>query len=520
MGRQLMRTNAVFPFRTALSTCCTVFTIAMVLVFPLMIHNAYYDLTKTKLVTYAVCSALLILAALVCLIGSWVTKKERPARGFFRSLSVSDWAMTGFWICCGMSCIVSNDPKGSFWGSQARMFGFALVTMFFVVYFLLSRFYKQSQATVFALLIGCSAVGLIGIFNHFGADPFSLLAQVPLEKRGMFISTLGNVNFFASFFCIMLPISAASFLYCTTAFSKVLYGTASAVSAGAVVCSNSDGAAIAVVLFFCALLFFSLRSRTRLRSFCLVTAIILFTLRVIGILQRFIPSAIELSPLSSWLAVSMGGFYLFVLALAGVGAAWFAARNTAGDALHRRWRLLWGIVCAAAFAAVIVSVLYFSFVDRQTPLGTLGAYLRIDDAWGTNRGYVWRCSLEAFRELPLPQILFGHGLDSVLSLLRGSYEQTVALYTFPFDSVHNEYLQYLVTIGVFGALCYAVYLISLLIRAVRSKNSWACVLAAGVFGYAVQAFFNLAQPATTPLFFCVAALVESALREQAKAKEK
>jgi O-antigen ligase len=81
------------------------------------------------------------------------------------------------------------------------------------------------------------------------------------------------------------------------------------------------------------------------------------------------------------------------------------------------------------------------------------------------------------------------------------------------DSAHNEYLQYLLTLGLVGLGAYLGLLGTLFLRAWRRGGGTAlnrAFLLGGV-SYAAQAFVNIAQPASTPLFFGVLGMLAGSL---------
>ena len=62
-----------------------------------------------------------------------------------------------------------------------------------------------------------------------------------------------------------------------------------------------------------------------------------------------------------------------------------------------------------------------------------------------------------------------------------------------FDSVHNEYLQYLVTIGIVGMIAYISLLVTVLARLIRKgkENPVVLSIAMAVICYGAQALVNI-----------------------------
>jgi len=170
--------------------------------------------------------------------------------------------------------------------------------------------------------------------------------------------------------------------------------------------------------------------------------------------------------------------------------------------------------------------------------------------------------MEAYSDFSVPQKLFGYGNESVKSIMTDRYyDDMMNAVGVIYDNAHNEYLQYLITTGIFGAVSYVGLLVTTggaLVRtavsgAVMNENESAsgqsagkrskekktprdsrvardssfardsrtgleCLLGYvadeggmiavlfGITGYAVQAFVNLNQSLTTPYIFLLVAM--------------
>ena len=76
--------------------------------------------------------------------------------------------------------------------------------------------------------------------------------------------------------------------------------------------------------------------------------------------------------------------------------------------------------------------------------GSLSNYIVFNNDWGTHRGYIWRTAIENYKNFPITQKILGHGPDTygIVSLFN-NLQESAALYGELYDSVHNEYLQFL-----------------------------------------------------------------------------
>ena len=165
------------------------------------------------------------------------------------------------------------------------------------------------------------------------------------------------------------------------------------------------------------------------------------------------------------------------------------------------------MVCSVLVIAGIVCAVIFSSVKAD-------GIFRFDDSWGNYRGYVWSRLVSTYKEFPLVNKLFGYGNESVKSIMTaGYYDEMISKVGVVYDNAHNEYLQYLVTTGVLGAVTYVGLIVSAFVSMIRTAFSssdydfCACIaVALGIASYAVQALFNLNQSLTTPYIFLLAAM--------------
>ena len=136
--------------------------------------------------------------------------------------------------------------------------------------------------------------------------------------------------------------------------------------------------------------------------------------------------------------------------------------------------------------------------------GVLKRYVVIDDEWGTHRGYIWRLGIENYREFSLLHKIFGYGPDTFgIMTVKNNYREMVERYNEIFDSAHNEYLQYFITIGPLGLISYLVLLVSSVMRLIKKAgdNPYVVAVAFAVVCYGAQAFVNINLPIATPVMW-------------------
>ena len=178
-------------------------------------------------------------------------------------------------------------------------------------------------------------------------------------------------------------------------------------------------------------------------------------------------------------------------------------------------QILAGIFVGLAALSVLSVFIYFSFIDKETDLGKFSKILRLNDQWGTHRGYAWIRGMELFRTNGIKNILVGSGPDTFGQLIKSVYRQDMLdRHGSVFDTAHNEFINYLVTTGVFGFISYVGIVISILIRGFKrvSKESTIFVALPAIISYCSQSIFNLATPIITPYVFLFFGIAEALIR--------
>ena len=151
---------------------------------------------------------------------------------------------------------------------------------------------------------------------------------------------------------------------------------------------------------------------------------------------------------------------------------------------ERKWtgcgvlRIIWLAIVIICILGVGYALFDVNVQGNTERYGALGGYLLFNDDWGTHRGYIWRNAMECFEQFPIMKKVFGFGPDTFGIVLLDKTQGNI--YGQIFDNAHNEYLHYLITVGITGLIAYLVFIISFIVRVIRK---------AGKNQYIVAAFF-------------------------------
>ena len=174
------------------------------------------------------------------------------------------------------------------------------------------------------------------------------------------------------------------------------------------------------------------------------------------------------------------------------------------------------LYCKKVFNDKIVS----SYTIKGDILNTLNLFgvskgnneenITIED-YGSGRITIWKNALKA-----VPKYFWlGSGIDTFGYVYS---QNNKGLY---YDKAHNEYLQILVTEGIFTLISYLSLLLLLFIDGVKSNNKLIWVLMMAFIGYALQAFLNISVNTVAPTFYIIMGMMAGLIsKEKVKGKLK
>ena len=153
--------------------------------------------------------------------------------------------------------------------------------------------------------------------------------------------------------------------------------------------------------------------------------------------------------------------------------------------------------------AYLFVLFYFSVVDKKTELGKWSGLLRINDEFGSYRGYIWRVVVEEFKDLSIIKKIFGIGPDVLYPLVYEKYGNDMYKVTNAYyDNAHNEILQYLITTGIAGVVTYISFLVVKVKKfiSLKGQSEYNKIIMCSCVCYFMQSFVNINQVVTTPMF--------------------
>lgn len=513
------------------------FLLYMLVIYPLALHDHYFDITYTK---YTVFKVGVILFAVIWAMGLVIVltginagdMKGRHAGGNAKVGTMdklkavicdgvygTDICMVLFFISGVMSFIMAEDKKNAFTGAQGRYCGLAFMILIFIMYIIVSARVSNMEkmwsliSMVFVLV--SSVTFIIAILQNIGFDPFKLLDGINRKQRNIYVSTFGNIDIFGSFICIALPLFMGLYVTEKSNIKRIVYGIGVFAGFMAFIPANADVVFAGVGAAIIAVLFATVYMERVDRLFELVMlgsggylGMVLLRM-LVGTNGAKITGFNRLAEHPALLVIIFA-VVLFIRLIIQV----YINRNKTeiyinenkGEVYINKQKNGTGIKLIIALAVVLISGIAVIIYGRKNNL----AMFDFNDKWGSYRGYIWRRVTGLYGELPFVQKIFGHGNESIRSLMdERFYDEMLQVTGTVYDNAHNEYLQYLVTQGLLGMLSYVGVVVTAAIAGVKKikKSPYILGLLLAVVSYGVQAMFNVNQCITTPYMFLMTAML-------------
>lgn len=519
-GADSVRLNQRFGRIT--STLMTIYVLFYLCVFPLATHDKYFDILDFRFKLYwiptLIYGILFLVLGILYLIsdkrsnGGALTAKLRENlkwKVLKTKLTKTDLCFIALIFIMTLSVLFADYQYEALWGSRGRFNGLVLWLMFFIAYWLVTRFYHFKKWHLYAYLIAACLPEIWGITDFFLLDLFGFHVNTEPKYIYTFVSSVGNINTYTNMVALHLGASAVLFVLSDTKRELLLTCTTLVISSLAIVMGISDNGLLAAAAVFASLPFAGWNARKNIARF--FTALSIFMTSVVITAQLTIGRATMADCDGGSVFVTLGktkailfltiALWIFSIVLS------IRFRKEVMQAVEKKaTRIARHIWLGLFLTGILVAVAIFVDANMGKHPEIWNAYRNVlvfGDDWGTGRGFNWRLAWEYFtKDASFIKKLIGYGPDTYYIITMDRYKHAMrdAGYGI-FDSAHNEYIEYLTTIGILGTLAYLGVLTTSL-RQMLKKPGNACAIACGfaVLAYAVQAAVNIAIPVTTPIF--------------------
>ena len=522
---------------------------AMFTIFPLIYNDFYFDILQTKYYTVLTLSIIMILALIVIcgFAGGFKNffdnlNKKGFVVWFKEEFSIWDICIMVFWLMSALStAFAGRFIMESITGDKGRYSGLLLISIYVILYFTVSRMFSFGKVYFTVFLAVSIPVCLFGYTDYFNMDILGFKEKISPEQWPIFTSTIGNINTYTAVLAFYIAIAGTLFI--TTPFKSdngrgesigkiVFYYVIMLMNFIALAMGTSDNGYLTLAAFFGLVPFVAFRTMEGVRRFLLTIFTYLLGIKIIQLINiSYAGKVLGISGLYDFIS-DFKYLDLIIVALAIVVIIMYVLeyrkkeKRRDNEALLRSLRYIWLAILVIVFAAIVFMGMKINsdVTAAKEKYGALADYFVFNDSWGTFRGYIWRAAVEEYMKFPLLHKIFGSGPDTFglyIGLLRNE-EMTSVTGQF-FDATHNEYIQFLFTLGPIATIAYILALILPSVEALRTRlfylrdNTmlpylYACAIA--VICYATQAVVNLNLPVVTPFLWIFLSIMVAILRDK------
>lgn len=510
----------------------------LMVVFPLIYDKAYTNIMDVKYICYYVSIigmvALLLLSALVMAIIDIIKYKGEHTKKVLSGLLPCNWKRTFlvsdvfallFGIAVCMSTFHSKYFYESFWGNEGRYSGMFLLSLYVIAYLIISRFWKLKGVYLELFLISGMIMCVIGITDYFRMDVLDFRGpNVDPAESDIFTSTIGNINSYTAYIGMVMGCAASLFIVEKKGKRVIWYYICMTISFFAIIMGCSDNAYLAIVALFGLLPFVVFGDRECVKRYLVMLStfftVILCIDQINKAYERIVIGLDSLFRVITSLKILP---YVVILLWVLTAVFWRYDKRCSSRGIDsgKRFLYVWGIISAVVLLAVGVVLFDANMGGHPERYEAASNYLIFSQHWGTNRGYIWGASLKLFSEFSWAGKLLGHGPDTfgIMTMNEIPYEMVNATGQF-YDSAHNEYIQYLVTIGIAGLVTYLGFLISAFWYMWRNwkENLYIVGAFGAVLCYVAQATINISLPLVAPMMWLLLTIAISECRKVRKRK--
>lgn len=488
--------------------------------------NKYRFLKKLCIITIEVMTPFITLYYLT-------SPKEGKEWKVAKQISFTDIFVLLYLLLNIISFLCTNYPEEALWGTTGWYMGFIMQLFWVGIYFFLSRFY-DGRIDVLPFLMGASfVIFLWGLLNRFSIYPIDMQYDHP-----QFISSLGNVNWFCGFWAVFFVISVVVYLITENLRMRIFAGVCSTVALGLAAVEGSDSAFLSMGAVFFFLFLIAFQKTEYMKRLLEEGMLYCAACQVMRIIVTLDYERLTLD--TTMTGLMLGNLTLIVLVIFGVLRFVLEKKDrkykqqTALDTNKKsskkvseekeliwEWKWLRHVVVGLTIAVVVIYLLLL-ILNTSAPgsIGFLSKYpmLLFDKSWGNGRGAAWQDGFAIYQSFSFKERLFGVGQDCfaiyAYNVPHLSARLEAEWLASRLTNAHNEYITYLVNIGIFGLLSFLGMFGSSFKRLLeKAKEGPMCyVFAASLLSYFVHNQVSFSQVLSTPYIYMMLGLGENLIR--------
>ena len=344
------------------------------------------------------------------------------------------------------------------------------------VYFILSSGFRLYKYTVPLCMVFSIIILFIAVLNSFDIDVLSMHHGMSETGKYNYISTIGNSNTFSGYLSMIYSFCLGIFLFCKRKITFFLSVASLVLGNICIFVCNCDSFWVSCFFVSFPILIYVIKQRNIIAKVIIAALLFCFT-SIVLYSFRYILYEDRMERLTGITALFFNIKLSIILTLILTVLFVIKLKTSLFDKISNRNAF---IALFSIYAVIIAAVVCYSII-------------KFDNSWGTYRGFIWRKTCEMFKNLSLSEKIFGIGTDCFGIRFNELYgTEIMKIFGVPVLNAHNEFLQYLITNGIFGLIIYICIYIRCLFNFFTVVDMTTATRTAylPVCSYIGQAFFN------------------------------
>ncbi len=461
------------------TTVFYIYAFWMLVIVPLTLNNAYFDLVQAKARTLHIglAVAIVLMSAVYLLSG----KKQE------RSFDFTDKILLSLTLISLVSSCYSGRFLDSFFGNNGWGIGSFVISGSIGLVLLFSGAGPSGDLWIPVALVNIG-IYVLSFFHSAEIDLFNLHEGIRSSQYFDYFSLTGNANWMAGYLSLLLPVFYFRFVEETRKPIKYVYGLCLILGTGNILLCNSDSYYLGLTVSMMFLVPYLLKDIKRYRSIFLLPAVF----GLFGIVIKTIPVFAGKVHSFSGLTGRLCNYgMLGTLVVSGVTLFCLCKKIELSKPAQKTISLAVSLICIAGLLWLVFDMM---------------AHLRAYDySWGNNRLRIWNESIFAFKYYFRPiQKLIGIGPENQAPWYGNLNNELGAVII----ATHSEPLQALFTMGIVGFLLYVSSIVLLVWSHMKNRkdNTYVSYLI-GLLGYLGQSLVNSMNPLNAGIVFVLIALL-------------
>lgn len=475
--------------------------VMIIMIMPFYFENGYFNMIESKARFLWVTGGILFAAITVCYISDIVFKiyqhglasisKKNIKQKMRNGLSILDISILLFLCSAVCSGIICKTPKEAFWGNSGWSMGILTLGILVLMYSFISENIEFHSYMAVTAILSSSLLYVMGILHSFHVDIFGLHQGIS-DNYYNYISTIGNVNWYVGYLSMMFPMGCYLYLNSKNCWMKWLLFIYVNIGFYNVIICKSDGVILGLASSFLVVGCFLMKNKNFFEDFLRLMVSFSVIMGIVFLILKFYSGEY----------VQIDGIFLVIIQK----KIWLIIGTVTLFVLcFMKTNIIKKITLKIKFTKLeqnILLFILFIIIGMAVLIYEISVF---EDGWGTGRGLLWICTYNLFSNFKWIYKIFGCGCDCFGIAFLSKYLSYIdGIYL----NAHNEFLQYLVTMGLFGLVSYGMIWLSAGKMFIQKKEKYITdwMLFSGIAGYLGQSVVNNPQALNYAVLFLMFAL--------------